>query len=87
MVNARQNLDLTSFASSAEAGTEWRISDAPVDYLDVASPTSGMGSKMGLDATTKWPGETGRDWGRPIRMRDDVKKRVDEIWRELGIPE
>jgi 4-hydroxy-3-polyprenylbenzoate decarboxylase len=40
---------------------------------------------MGLDATTKWPGETERDWGRPIRMSDDVKKRVDKIWTDLGI--
>jgi len=61
------------------------IEDTPVDYLDFASPTSGLGSKMGLDATTKWPGETERDWGRPIHMTDSVKKRVDEIWKDLGI--
>jgi 4-hydroxy-3-polyprenylbenzoate decarboxylase len=61
------------------------VDNTPVDYLDFASPTSGLGSKMGLDATTKWPGETERDWGRPIRMSDDVKKRVDKIWTDLGI--
>jgi 4-hydroxy-3-polyprenylbenzoate decarboxylase len=61
------------------------VDNTPVDYLDFASPTSGLGSKMGIDATTKWPGETERDWGRPIRMSDEVKERVDKIWRELGI--
>jgi 4-hydroxy-3-polyprenylbenzoate decarboxylase len=61
------------------------IENTPVDYLDFASPTSGLGSKMGLDATTKWPGETERDWGRPIHMSDSVKKRVDAIWKDLGI--
>ena len=61
------------------------VENTPVDYLDFASPTSGLGSKMGLDATAKWPGETERAWGRPIRMSDDVKKRVDKIWRELEI--
>ena len=61
------------------------IDNTPVDYLDFASPASGLGSKMGLDATNKWPGETERDWGRPIHMDDDIKKRVDEIWKDLGI--
>ena len=61
------------------------IDNTPVDYLDFASPKSGLGSKLGLDATTKWSGETERDWGRPIRMSDDVKQRVDKIWRDLGI--
>jgi 4-hydroxy-3-polyprenylbenzoate decarboxylase len=61
------------------------VENTPVDYLDFASPESGLGSKMGLDATSKWPGETGRDWGRPIRMSDDVNKRVDKIWKDLGI--
>jgi 4-hydroxy-3-polyprenylbenzoate decarboxylase len=61
------------------------IDNTPVDYLDFASPKSSLGSKLGLDATTKWSGETGRDWGRPIRMSDDVKQRVDKIWQDLGI--
>lgn len=61
------------------------IENTPIDYLDFASPVSGLGSKMGFDATNKWKGETDREWGEPIVMDDDVKKRVDEIWNELGI--
>jgi len=59
--------------------------NTPIDYLDFASPVSGLGSKMGIDATNKWPGETSRTWGRPIVMDDAVKKRVDALWRELGL--
>ncbi len=58
--------------------------NTPIDYLDFASPVSGLGSKMGIDATNKWPGETSRRWGRPIVMDDEVKSRVDALWRELG---
>ncbi len=61
------------------------IDNTPIDYLDFASPVSGLGSKMGLDATSKWPGETARQWGRPITMSDAVRQRVDAIWNELGI--
>ncbi len=61
------------------------IDNTPIDYLDFASPVSGLGSKMGLDATNKWPGETDREWGEPIEMDVDVKERVDSIWDELGI--
>jgi len=57
----------------------------PIDYLDFASPVAGLGSKMGIDATAKWPGETSRNWGRPIAMDPVVKRRVDELWRELGL--
>jgi 4-hydroxy-3-polyprenylbenzoate decarboxylase len=57
----------------------------PIDYLDFASPVAGLGSKMGIDATAKWPGETSRAWGRPIAMDPAVKRRVDELWRELGL--
>ncbi|HEY5898124.1 MAG TPA: 4-hydroxy-3-polyprenylbenzoate decarboxylase [Burkholderiales bacterium] len=57
----------------------------PIDYLDFASPVSGLGSKMGIDATNKWPGETARRWGQPIVMDDAVKKRVDSLWAELGL--
>lgn len=63
------------------------IENTPIDYLDFASPVSGLGSKMGMDATSKWPGETTREWGTPIAMSDSVKQRVDEIWEELGIGE
>jgi 4-hydroxy-3-polyprenylbenzoate decarboxylase len=62
------------------------VENTPIDYLDFASPVSGLGSKMGLDATNKWPGETTREWGEPILMDAAVKKKVDEIWDELGIP-
>ena len=57
----------------------------PIDYLDFASPLSGLGSKMGIDATNKWPGETTRGWGKPIAMDVEVKRRVDELWRGLGL--
>jgi 4-hydroxy-3-polyprenylbenzoate decarboxylase len=61
------------------------VENTPIDYLDFASPVSGLGSKIGLDATGKWPGETSREWGRPISMSDAVKNKVDAIWKELGI--
>jgi 4-hydroxy-3-polyprenylbenzoate decarboxylase len=61
------------------------IDNTPIDYLDFASPVSGLGSKMGLDATNKWPGETDREWGVPIVMDEAVKAKVDSIWDELGI--
>ncbi|WP_018948289.1 4-hydroxy-3-polyprenylbenzoate decarboxylase [Thioalkalivibrio sp. ALMg11] len=61
------------------------VENTPIDYLDFASPVSGLGSKMGMDATSKWPGETTREWGRPIAMDEAVKRRVDEIWDELGL--
>jgi 4-hydroxy-3-polyprenylbenzoate decarboxylase len=57
----------------------------PIDYLDFASPAPGLGSKMGMDATNKWPGETDRRWGETIAMSEDVKRRVDALWRELGL--
>jgi 4-hydroxy-3-polyprenylbenzoate decarboxylase len=62
------------------------IADAtPIDYLDFASPVAGLGSKMGIDATNKWPAETSREWGTPIAMSEDVKKRVDALWAQLGL--
>ena len=61
------------------------IDNTPIDYLDFASPVSGLGSKMGLDATNKWEGETTREWGEPITMDFEVQKRVDDMWSELGI--
>jgi 4-hydroxy-3-polyprenylbenzoate decarboxylase len=63
------------------------VENTPIDYLDFASPVSGLGSKMGMDATNKWPGETDREWGEPIVMSEDVKQRVDELWDELNIME
>ena len=61
------------------------IDNTPIDYLDFASPVSGLGSKMGIDATNKWPGETQREWGNPISMSQEVRSRVDEIWNDLKI--
>ena len=61
------------------------VENTPIDYLDFASPVSGLGGKMGLDATNKWPGETQREWGRPIVMDAAVKARVDAMWGELGL--
>ncbi len=62
------------------------IADAtPIDSLDFASPVAGLGSKMGIDATNKWPAETNREWGTPIAMSDEVKKRVDALWSTLGL--
>ena len=61
------------------------LENTPIDYLDFASPVSGLGSKVGFDATNKWPGETTREWGRIITMSEDVVKKVDEMWEDLGI--
>ena len=62
------------------------IENTPIDYLDFASPVSGLGSKIGLDATDKFPGETNREWGRQIRMDQAVVDKVDAMWSGLGLP-
>ena len=59
------------------------VNDTPIDYLDFASPAAGLGSKLGLDATNKWPGETSRSWGRPIVPDVAVERRVDALWERL----
>ncbi len=61
------------------------VASTPIDYLDFASPVSGLGSKMGIDATNKWPGETAREWGRPIAMDAAVQARMDALYRELKL--
>lgn len=61
------------------------LENTPIDYLDFASPVSGLGSKVGFDATNKWPGETTREWGRIITMSEEVVKKVDDMWESLGI--
>ncbi len=61
------------------------VENTPIDYLDFASPVSGLGSKMGIDATNKWPGETDREWGVPITQDADVVEKIDALWDELGI--
>jgi 4-hydroxy-3-polyprenylbenzoate decarboxylase len=62
------------------------VENTPIDYLDFASPEDGLGSKIGLDATDKWPPETSREWGREIRMDREVIDRIDRLWPELGLP-
>jgi 4-hydroxy-3-polyprenylbenzoate decarboxylase len=61
------------------------VDSTPIDYLDFASPVSGLGSKMGLDATNKWPGETSREWGRPLQMSAEVTAKVAQVWQTLGL--
>ncbi len=61
------------------------VDNTPIDYLDFASPVAGLGSKIGFDATNKLPGETDREWGRPVVMSREVRERIDQIWGQLGI--
>ena len=61
------------------------VDSTPIDYLDFASPVSGLGSKMGMDATHKWPGETSREWGRTMQMTPEVTAKVDQMWQTLGL--
>lgn len=61
------------------------MDNTPIDYLDFASPISGLGSKMGIDATSKWPGETQREWGRPIVMDEEIIQKVAAYWPSLGL--
>ncbi len=61
------------------------VQNTPIDSLDFASPVAGLGSKMGVDATNKWPGETNRAWGRPIAKDPSVSARIDAIWQDLGL--
>ena len=86
-VNARDWKDVIwAMTTRMDPGRDTTIIDnTPIDYLDFASPVAGLGSKMGLDATNKWPGETAREWGTPITMSAEVKQRVDAMWDELGL--
>jgi 3-polyprenyl-4-hydroxybenzoate decarboxylase len=84
-------VETTEFGSTDFLADDWELADrtgiegTPIDYLDFASPVSGLGGKMGIDATNKMDGETSREWGKLIAMDADVKKRVDEIWSKLGV--
>ena len=60
------------------------VENTPIDYLDFASPAAGLGSKLGIDATNKWPGETTRAWGRPITLDPAVERRVDALWAKVA---
>jgi 4-hydroxy-3-polyprenylbenzoate decarboxylase len=62
------------------------IENTPIDYLDFASPVAGLGSKLGIDATDKWPGETSREWGTKIRMDEAIVELVSRRWAEYGLP-
>ena len=86
-VNARDWKDVIwAMTTRMDPGRDTTIIDnTPIDYLDFASPVAGLGSKMGFDATNKWPGETTREWGTPISMSKEVKQRVDAMWDELGL--
>jgi 4-hydroxy-3-polyprenylbenzoate decarboxylase len=63
------------------------VDRTPIDYLDFASPVSGLGGKLGIDATTKIDSETDREWGRVLAMSPEVVARVDEMWQRLGLSE
>jgi len=86
-VNIREWKDVVwALATRVDAARDaFIVENTPIDSLDFASPVSGLGSKMGIDATGKWPAETSRVWGRPIEMGQSVKRRVDALWRELGL--
>ncbi|MBK7136062.1 MAG: 4-hydroxy-3-polyprenylbenzoate decarboxylase [Rhodocyclales bacterium] len=75
-----------ALTTRVDAGRDTLIAqNTPIDYLDFASPVAGLGSKMGIDATHKWPGETSREWGRAIVQDAAVKQHIDELWKELGL--
>ena len=75
-----------ALTTRVDAGRDTLIAqNTPIDYLDFASPVAGLGAKMGIDATHKWPGETSREWGRAIAQDAVVKQRIDELWKELGL--
>ena len=87
-INARDWNDVIwALSTNVDPGRDLTVIEGtPIDYLDFASPQSGLGGKLGIDATTKIPPETDREWGRKIRMDDDVVAKVDEMWESLGIP-
>jgi 4-hydroxy-3-polyprenylbenzoate decarboxylase len=75
-----------ALATRVDPARDTLIADrTPIDYLDFASPVAGLGSKMGIDATNKWPQETDRHWGTPIEMDAATRERVDAIWSSLGL--
>jgi 4-hydroxy-3-polyprenylbenzoate decarboxylase len=86
-VNAREWKEVVwAISTRVDPARDTLIAEnTPIDYLDFASPVAGLGSKMGIDATHKWPGETSRQWGRPIAMDSKVKKRVDALWKDLNL--
>lgn len=87
-INARDWNDVIwALSTNVDPGRDLTVIEGtPIDYLDFASPQSGLGGKLGIDATTKIPPETDREWGTKIRMTDDVIDKVNQMWAELGIP-
>lgn len=87
-IDARSWIDVIwAISTRVDASRDLTVIDStPIDYLDFASPESGLGGKLGIDATDKWPGETKREWGQQIRMEQRVIERVTERWAELGLP-
>ena len=87
-INARDWNDVIwALSTNVDPGRDLTVIEGtPIDYLDFASPQSGLGGKLGIDATTKLPPETNREWGTKIRMTDEVIEKVDQMWSELGIP-
>lgn len=86
-VNARDWTDVIwAITTRCDASRDLTVIDnTPIDYLDFASPVAGLGGKLGIDATNKWPGETQREWGTPIVMDAKTKGDVDAMWSQLGI--
>ena len=86
-VNVRDWMEVVwALTTRVDAARDTLIAqNTPIDYLDFASPVAGLGSKMGIDATNKWPGETAREWGRVIAQDAAVKRRVDALWQDLGL--
>ena len=86
-VNIRDWKDVIwAMTTRVDAARDTLIAEnTPIDYLDFASPVAGLGSKLGIDATNKWPGETSREWGRAIVMDEAVKRRVDALWEQLDL--
>ena len=86
-VNARDWNDVIwALATRVDPARDFTlVENTPIDYLDFASSSVGLGSKVGIDATNKWPGETHRQWGTPIHMSAEIRERVDTIWTSLGI--
>jgi 4-hydroxy-3-polyprenylbenzoate decarboxylase len=73
-------------APGSRRGRRALIENTRIDYLDFASPEPGLGSKLGIDATNKWPPETRRTWGTKIRMSDEIIARVTARWSDYGLP-
>ena len=76
-----------AISTRVDPGRDLMVTEhTPIDYLDFASPESGLGGKLGIDATDKWPGETKREWGQKLKMADEVVEKVTGKWARYGLP-